>query len=328
MKKGIIMLKEEEIIELLTKQNLSESERKQLLEELHTNPNLNDMESIIRALTDLAKDEHIDTEILSEYVLYLNGDRSDESKLITLVPRIEKHLQSCSKCREEFEFLSSELNEVDNFLSENLRVEKKTEPVKTKAPNIFRLFENFNAKYSYAVAASIMIGFLSLFAVSEFSTPDYVKLSSQHSYDDFSSTRGRTSAPFMNAVTALENRNYDSAISELEKDIENNSDDLTTFYSYYVLGITHLTKAHSDFVGLFDSYDKKELSEAINNFNKVLELNNTGLFNNVNSNTYFFLGKSYLLDEKFDSAEKYLTKAIDNESEYSQEAKELLSSIK
>jgi len=322
------MLKEEEIIELLTKQNLSESERKQLLEELHNNPNLNDMESIIRALTDLAKDEHIDTEILSEYVLYLNGDRSDESKLITLVPRIEKHLQSCSKCREEFEFLSSELNEVDNFLSENLRVEKKTEPVKTKAPNIFRLFENFNAKYSYAVAASIMIGFLSLFAVSEFSTPDYVKLSSQHSYDDFSSTRGRTSAPFMNAVTALENRNYDSAISELEKDIENNSDDLTTFYSYYVLGITHLTKAHSDFVGLFDSYDKKELSEAINNFNKVLELNNTGLFNNVNSNTYFFLGKSYLLDEKFDSAEKYLTKAIDNESEYSQEAKELLSSIK
>jgi len=322
------MLKEEEIIELLTKQNLSGAEGKQLLEELHANPHLRDLESIIHALSDLAKNEHVDTDILSEYVLFLNGDRSEESKLTLLIPRIEKHLQSCSKCREEFEFLSSELNEVDNFLSENIGVIEKPEAVKTKGPNIFRLFENFNAKYSYAAAASIMIMFLSLFAISEFSTPDYVKLSSQHSYDDFSSTRGRTSESFMNAVTALENKNYDSAISELQKDIKNNPDDLTTFYSYYVLGITHLTKAHSDFVGLFDSYDKKELSAAIDDFNKVLELNNSGFFKNVNSNTFFFLGKSYLLEEEFANAKKYLTKALNSETEYSQEAKELLSSIK
>ncbi|VAX21202.1 hypothetical protein MNBD_IGNAVI01-513 [hydrothermal vent metagenome] len=322
------MLKEEEIIELLTKQNLSESERGKLLEELRSNPDLIGFDRIVRTLTDLAKDEHVDTDLLSEYVLFLNGDKSNESKLTLLIPGIEKHLQSCSKCREEFEFLSSELNEVDNFLSKNIGVEEKPETVKTKGPNIFRLFENFNAKYSYAAAASIMIMFLSLFAISEFSTPDYVKLSSNHSYDDFSSTRGRTSVHFMNAVTALENKNYNSAISELQKDIESSSDDLTTFYSYYVLGITHLTKAHSDFVGLFDSYNKKELSAAIDNFNRSLELNNTGLFKNVNSNTYFFLGKSYLLEEKFDSAKKYLSQAIDNESEYSQEAKELLSSIK
>ncbi|NOX66545.1 MAG: hypothetical protein GXO85_12355 [Chlorobi bacterium] len=322
------MLKEEEIIELLTRQNLSEADRKRVLEELRANPNLRDMESIIHTLTDLAKDEHVDTDVLSEYVLFLNGDRSEESKLTLLIPQIEKHLQSCSKCREEFEFLSSELNEVDNFLSKNIGVKEEDKAVKTKGPNIFRLFENFNAKYSYAAAASIMIMFLSLFAISEFSTPDYVKLSSQHSYDDFSSTRGRTSVHFMNAVTALENKNYDSAISELQKDIKNNPDDLTTFYSYYVLGITHMTKAHSDFVGLFDSYDKKELSAAIDDFNKVLELNNSGLFKNVNSNTYFFLGKSYLLEEEFGNAKKYLVKAIDGETEYSQEAKELLSSIK
>ena len=322
------MLKEEKIIELLTKQNLSKAERERLIEELHANPNLHDLGNVIHELIDLAKDEHFDTDILSEYVLFLGGDKSEERKLTTLVPHIEKHLQSCSKCREEFQFLSAELNEVDNFLSEKIVEKKKHEAIETRSPKIFKLFENFNTNYSYAAAASIIIGFLSLFAISEFSTPDYVKVSSQYSYDDFSTTRGRTSANFMNAVTALENENYDSAINELQNDIKNNSDDLTTFYSYYILGITHLTKAHSDFAGLFDSYNGKDLSNAVDSFIKVLELNNSGLFENVNSNTYFFLGKSYLLEEEFDNAKKYLTKAVDSETEYSQEAEELLSSIK
>ncbi len=321
------MLKEE-IIELLTKRNLSEVEKEKLLEELRSNPNLKDFDRIVHALTNLTKDEHINTGILSEYVLFLNGDKSGESKLTFLIPKIEKHLLSCSKCREEFEFLSSELNEVDSFLSERIAQKKKPEAIQTKGLKIFRLFEHVNMKYAYAAAASIILAVSSLFVTSEFTTPDYVRVSSQHSYDNFSFTRGRNSAYFTNAVTALENENYDSAISELQKDVESNPDELTTFYSYYVLGITYLTKAQSDFAGLFVSYNKKDLSAAINNFNKDLELNNSGLFKNVNSNTYYFLGKSYLLEEKFDIARKYLTKAVNNESEYSTEAEELLSSIK
>ena len=329
MEKGItIMLNEEKFIDLLTKQDLSAKEKKRLLDEYRHNPELKDFDAIVKALTELAKDEHISTDTLSEYVLFLNGDKSGESKIAFLVHKIEKHLKTCSKCREEFEFLSSEFNNVDSFINESISEKKQLEKVQAENSKIFNIFGDFKIKYAYRIAASIILAVSSLFVASRLTTPQYVRVASSNNYENFSSVRGRTSSDFTNAVNELENENYKSAISDLKTDIKKNPNELTTFYSYYILGITYLTEAHSDFAGLFDRYNQKDLSTAIRNFKKVLELNKSSLFKNVNSNTYFFIGKAYLLEENFNDAKKYLTKAIDSESEYSNEAEELLSSIK
>jgi len=322
------MLKEEEIIEILTKENFSKADLEKFLEAVRQNPELNDIAKISIAINKLAEKDHIDTGILANYILFLNGDKSVESEIILLKPKIEIHINKCEKCRRDFELLSSELNEIDNYLGEQIIPAKTAEKIPFVRKVVNGIFTNHQFKYSFAAAASVVILFLSLFGISELTTPAYIKMTPPITLEDFSSTRSRTSSHFTNALFALENKNYDSAFDELQKDIELNQKDLTIFYSYYLLGMAHLSNAHSDFLGLFDSYDTDELSSAIYNFNKVLELNDSGLFHNVNINTYYFLGKSYLLNKDFDKAEKNLEIAVKNKSEYTEEAVKLLSAIK
>ena len=319
---------EDKIIEILTKENFSKADLEKFLEAIRENPELNDIAKISIAINKLAEEDHIDTDILANYILFLNGDKLVESDLILLKPKIEMHLNNCVKCRNDFEILSSELSEIDNYLSEQIISSQATEKIPFFRKVVNGIFTNHQFKYGFAAAASVIILFLSLFGISELTTPAYIKITSQITLEDFSSTRSRTSSHFTNALFALENKNYDSAFDELQKDIEVNEKDLTIFYSYYLLGMAHLSNAHSDFLGLFDSYDSDELSSAIYNFNKVLELNDSGLFQNVNINTYYFLGKSYLLNEDFDKAEKNLEIAVKNKSEYTEEAVKLLSAIK
>ncbi|MCB0746626.1 MAG: hypothetical protein KDC90_04105 [Ignavibacteriae bacterium] len=244
-----------------------------------------------------------------------------------LAPKIEKHLQVCINCREEFELLNKELNEVDTYLSEKIITKEIIKDQSNLKGSISSWFNNNQIKYSFASAASIIFLFLLLYTASEISTPKSIIIASSINKLDFSTTRGRNSSSFVNAVNELENKNYTKAIDLLKEDISRSNNDVTLFYSYYILGITHIANAHSNFIGMFDDFDNNELEKAIMSFKNVLTLNNSGLFQNINYNSYYFLGQTYLLKGDIGKAKEYLTNAINYKSEYSSAANELLGTL-
>jgi len=321
------MLNEQKIIDLLTNEELSAEELKELRSEIELNPELKKLIKVVDTLEHLAKEAHFDIDTLSKYVLFLNGEITDNSEMSLIVPKIEKHIQSCATCREELEYLKAELQNVDEFLAEKIslaEMDNKADEQKIGL-SIFQQYSSF--KYSLAVAATIIVIFVSSFVVSELTTPSYIEISGQFNYSNFTTTRGRNSENFMKAVNQLSNENYDKAIGYFNADIKDNPNDVTIFYTYYILGITQLKDARSSVLGMFSSYDVEKLDEAEKSFEQVLKHNTSQVFQNVNNNTYFFLGQIYLLKEDLTKAKSFLNKAIENNSEYSSEAEELLNSI-
>ena len=318
------MMNEKEIIDFLLKENIGEQDKNKFLNEIANTPKLDELFKIVESITKIDEYNHIELDVLSEYILNLNGDKINETKFVFLAPKIEKHLKNCSLCKEEFELLNSELHEVDTFLSEKIISNENVQEDHTKKKSIISWIYTSQIKYAFASAASITILFMFLFTISEITTPENVKISSSITNVDFSNTRGRTSEYFTKAIDALENKNYKDAIVQLEKDISNSKNDLTVFYSHYILGISHLTNAHTDYLGLFNNFSLHELEKAQKNFAKVLELNNSGMFEHINYNSDYFLGQIFLLKGEHVKALEYLTKAINNKSEYSDQANELL----
>jgi tetratricopeptide (TPR) repeat protein len=317
---------DDDLINLLLEEGIIK-DREKYLEEINNNPELKGFNNIISALSKLGTKNHIDSEMLSEYILYLNGDSSDRKKFQFLSSKIEDHLLDCDDCRSEYEFLKSEFYEVDHFIKKSITDEnnKSFETYDSKPISIANYLTKF--RYLYAVAASIAVLFIFLVSYSELSTPKHIQIVNSKSEFDFSSTRGRNTENFITAVNYLEQNDYEPAIELLKKDLVHGENKVTDFYTHYILGLTHLANSRSDFLGFFNQYDNSELQNAIEQFLTTLELNKSGMFETINSNTYFHLGECYLLSKEFTKAKNYLTKAIELKSEYSSLADEILSAI-
>ncbi|MCK7526438.1 MAG: hypothetical protein MZV64_56980 [Ignavibacteriales bacterium] len=67
--------------------------------------------------------------------------------------------------------------------------------------------------------------------------------------EDFYTTRGRTSELFQRGLDAIDRKDYDSAIQYLNDDVNKNQNDESIFYTHFILGITYVNKAESDFLG-------------------------------------------------------------------------------
>lgn len=320
------MLNENEIIKIITEQNIPDSEKDELIAKLKNDHESKEILKIVREIEKLSNSGHIDSELLAEYILYQNGDEEAGEKIIYHSRQIENHLSECEKCNAEYKLLRSELTEIDEFLDTQIQ---KTVNAKIKEAGKFS-FKNFIwGKYKLAIgtAAAIILLLGSLTTISEITTPRFVKVTSSFEYNDFSSTRGRNSASFAKAVDALENENFEQAVTYLTEDINKNEDELTIFYSYYILGIIHVSQSKSDIAGLLVSYNNNELKNAIEDFQKSIELNKSGLFNNINANSYFFIGQANLLLNQIEAARENLSKSVNLGSEFSNQANELLNSI-
>ena len=57
-----------------------------------------------------------------------------------------------------------------------------------------------------------------------------------------------------------------SAIQYLNDDVNKNQNDESIFYTHFVLGITYVNKAESDFLGLFKSFNKEDVEKGISEF--------------------------------------------------------------
>lgn len=315
---------EEKLHKYLENNNLSQSELRKLRDEIAADPDLKETLKLIDTFEEVSSKNHFDIEILSQYVLYIKNESEYDKNIISLAPRIEEHMKFCSKCREPFNLLKAEFEEVNYFLKENITKEKISgENEENKRSNGRRSF----FRYAFSAAASIILIITSLFVVSKISRPEYVKLTSSFNETEVSITRGRNSEYFILAVNQLEKKNYSEAISLLQKDIDNSKNSFTIFYSYYILGIANVQSAHNDYLGLFENYDSGGLKNAEYNFSQSVKLNDSGMFTNVKANSFYYLGQVNLLKEDFEDARKYLKLSIEEGSEYADEANMLLDTI-
>jgi len=271
----------------------------------------------------LKRDKHIDEELMAEYVMYKNNLSSDRL-IILLANKVEDHIRKCVPCENLFKELNTAYCDVDSFISQSI-VEKANEE-KPSQQKVFFLFNNFKvAKYTFVSLAAVVVLYLGLFAVSSFTTPDY-----KNSFldgEDFYTTRGRTSELFQRGLDAIDRKDYGSAIQYLNDDVDKNQNDESIFYSHFVLGITYVNKAESDFLGLFKSLNKEDVEKGISNFEKSIALNNSGKFDNLKLDAHYFIGKSYLMIDDKTSARKHLQLVVDGKGSYYKKAEDLINEI-
>ncbi|HCY76854.1 MAG TPA: hypothetical protein DHV28_13110 [Ignavibacteriales bacterium] len=314
----------ERIIEILDKESISAEEKILLDGMIENNPEAKKISRVyLRLKASLRQDKHVDEELMGEYVLYKNNLSSD--RLIVLLSQmIEDHIRTCEPCENLFKDLNSEYSDVDNFVA-NAMTEIPTQE-KTIADHRFISFGNFSTvKYAFAAIAAVFVLYLGLFAVSSFTTPDYKKSFLEDG--DFYTTRGRTTELFQRGLDAIDRKDYDSAIKFMNDDISKNRNDESIFYTHFVLGITYINKAESDFIGLFKSYDKEDVLTGIDNFEKSIKLNNSGKFDNLKLDAHYFIGKAYLIINQKESAKQHLQLVIEGKGSYYKKAEDLIKDL-
>lgn len=309
----------EKIIEILDKDFISEKDKSLLIDLVNANPEGKKIQdAYLNLKNSLRRDEHIDEELMAEYVMYKNN-LSSGKLIILLSNKIEDHIRQCIQCEMLFKDLNAEYCDIDSYVSQSFSN-------KTGQEKKFFSLEKFSAvKYAFASLAAVVVLYIGLFAVSSVLTPDYKK--SFFDDNDYYTTRGRTSELFQRGLDAIDKKEYDKAIEFLNKDISDNSSDESIFYNYFIIGVTYLNKSESDFIGLFKSFNKEDVENAISNFEKSIELNNSGKFDNLNLDAHYFIGKSYLMIDNLLSAKKHLQIVVDGKGSYYKNAKAALDEL-
>jgi len=317
----------EYILDLLQKNSLSEAEKLKLEEIL-----INDLEAkefyntYIKVAKALKKSDHISFDELKDFILVKNNLEPEDQNIFVKIPLIEAHLRQCAFCTDQITMLNSEYADVVNFVTEKFAA-NSNKTVDSNS-NQIRFFRRMNPQY-YAFAAVLLIGVLfgSLFLVSELATPSAIKHASLEDKSDFYISRGRTTDHFQESISALDNEDYNAAISYLKKDIQENSNSETIFYTHYVLGLVYLEVAESDFMGLFPSYNKSNAKDGLKNLELSIEKNISGKHKNLTMNAHFYIAKAYLMLDDKENAKKYLKKVIDEKGSKMIEAENILSDL-
>ncbi|NWF89803.1 MAG: hypothetical protein HXY50_10130, partial [Ignavibacteriaceae bacterium] len=226
----------------------------------------------------------------------------------------------------ELEFYRNEYSEVKSFVTNQLD-SPNLNPSNRHEFKKFSVGKNRFVKPFAYVLSSLAIIASALVLIINFTGPNNYKLASLDDEFNISTARGRTTDNFELSIMALEAEDYQKAIEYLSDDIKMNSEDETIFYSYYILGLTHLKTAQRDFLGLFPSIDKGSAKTAIINFTKAIENNTHGKFPNVNLDAYFYIAKASLMLEDSRTARKYLEKVVTEKGSKMNEAKQILNEL-
>ncbi len=322
------MEKFDKILELLNKKNLTETE-KQLLEQFAESDS--EIRSFIQVHNLLDKNlsisEHISTDLLSVYILFEMGDET-ENKIIPLIrDKIKSHLEECSICKDEYDILLDNYNDIKEHVDNTLKHDPKLTAGDDKGLLSFIFGKYSTVKYAFATIIILIVGYFGLFIISSSLTADYNKNIFSENQDDFYKTRGRTSVLFQKGLNAIEDGDYDSAVKFLSDDIVQYPDEKSIFYSYYIIGITYLKDAESDFLGLFRSYDKEKVNLAIENLNNSIDKNKSGDYESLKLDSYYYLGRAYLLNDDRNLSRLSFQAVINGRGRFSNEAIELVKQL-
>ncbi len=322
------MEKFEKILELLEKQNLTKEE-KLLLE--HLSDSDEELKSFIGVYNNLnsslSSPGHIPIDLLTSFVLTEKGDESENKLLAILKGKVKSHLAECSNCKNEYESLLIEYSEIEEHVSKS--ISRDLQPsVKKNDFLLLSFFKRTNTfRYAFAALVVFVIAYSGLFLFSSFVTPDYKKNIFSNEQEDFYKTRGRTSPLFQQGLNAIDNQDYLKAIEFLSMDIKEHQNEKSIFYSHYIIGITYIQASESDFLGLFNSYDPEKVNLAIANLKESIDKNNSGDYESLKLNSYYYLGRAYLLIDDNESAVANFQKVITGKGKYSIEASQLINQL-
>jgi uncharacterized protein (UPF0332 family) len=317
----------EKLLDILQKPDLT-SEDKAFIDSLIANdPEAKRLYDTFKKVEKTLKTDHLTYEDISDYVLYKNGQEPVNSEFAGKIPGIEFHLRECKKCADEFNLLNNEYSDIETYIAAELNREEasKSEQI---SPAIQQTVRRWRTP-AYAFASVIAAGFLylSLLLVSNAVTPESYKLASLSDKSEFYITRGRITDEFQETLKALENEEYERAISHLENDITKNPDDETIFYSHYILGLAYLETAHKSFLGLFPSYDKEKAKLSLESFKHCIDKNTSGRYPDITYNAYFYSAKAALMIDDTDTAKEYLRLVINEKGSKMSEARKLLNEL-
>jgi len=184
-----------------------------------------------------------------------------------------------------------------------------------------------NYKVVFTAFIMLFITYSGMMIVSSVTTPFYKKNIFQPEETNNFITRGRTSVLFQKSLSALNNHNYDTAIKFLKEDITKNPDESSIFYSYYVLGLTYLKSAESNFLGTIQSFDHVRIKNGIDNLHMAIEKNSSGDYDNLKFDANYFIAEGYLAVDKLDSAAVHLHIVVNNKGKFYKDALEIIDAI-
>ena len=322
------MEKFEKILELLEKHYLTAEEKLSLKLFADSDEELKSLIGIYNSLSSsLSAPGHIPIDLLTSFVLTEKGDESEYKLLAILKGKIISHLAECSNCKNEYENLLIDYSEIEEHVSKS--ISRDLQPSVKKNDFLFSsFFKRANTfRYAFAALAVFVIAYSGLFLFSSFVTPDYKKNIFSNEQEDFYKTRGRTSPLFQQGLNAIDSQDYLKAIEFLSMDIKEHQNEKSIFYSHYIIGITYIQASKSDFLGLFNSYDAEKVNLAIANLKESIDKNNSGDYESLKLNSYYYLGRAYLLIDDSESAVANFQKVINGKGKYSVESSQLINQL-
>ena len=319
------MEKLDKILELLEKKSLSEEDQKLLKQFADSDEEIKSFIGSYKTLSNsLSASGHVPTDLIASYVLFEKGDEPENKVAAILGRKIKSHLAECSTCREEYKMLLSEFTDISEHVGKALHREQISK-VEEKAIIPLAIFKRSSTfRYAFATLSVLIIAYVGLFFISSGLTPDYKKNIFAGEWEDAYKTRGRTSPLFQKGLDAIDNKEFIRAIEFLSQDIIDHQNERSIFYSHYILGITYLKASEKDFIGLFKSYDKDNVNLAIANLKESIDKNDSGDYESLKLDSYYYLGRAYLLIDRTDAAAANFRKVIDGKGRFSKEASELI----
>jgi len=319
------MEKLDKILQLLEKKSLPEEDQKLLKQFADSDEEIKSFINSYGILTDsLSVSGHVPTDLIASYVMFEKGDDPENKVAALLSQKIKSHFAECSTCREEYKMLMSEFSDISEHVDKALHPEQisKVEFKSILPLAIFKRSTTF--RYAFATLSILIVAYVGLFFISSELTPDYKKNLFASEWEDVYKTRGRTSPLFQQGLDAIDSKEYDSAIGFLSQDIIDHKSERSIFYSHYILGITYLKASEKDFIGLFRSNDKDNVNLAIANLKESIDKNDSGDYESLKLDSYYYLGRAYLLIDSTDAATANFQKVIDGKGRFSNEASELI----
>ena len=314
----------EKIAQLLQKENLSREEKLQLEQLIAEDKEAAKFVETYKSVSSLIKSSsHLSTEEIGDYVLYKNNLTPEDNNIIKSIPKIEDHLRNCLRCSKEFQDLNEEFTGIESFVASEMAVKKVEQKTHVHKP------VKRNNIYRYVFLSVILLGILygAIFTISKMTEPKYYDLAQIENKPDFYTTRGRATNDFLKCINALDEGNIKEAIECLKSDINNNPNDETIFYSYYILGLTYLDNAENDLAGLFPHYNNTYIDLAVKNLQTAVQKNDSGNYRNVTLDAYFYLAKANLMKGDLKEAKKELINVVKEKGSKMNEAENILNAL-
>lgn len=315
-----------EIINILEKEEITEQEDEFLQKLASKDIDIKYFIDIYIKLEEVLKSSsHLDIEILSEFILYYDGDMEAATYIPYITDMIEDHLTACTKCNLEYINLNKEFDQLEDYLSKSITVTDDYEY--EKEPSIFSRLKYTNFRAAISAVILLLVTYVGMMLTSNYTTLPYKEniFKFKENYDVF--VEERPVELFWKSLNALDRNEYETSIGYLTEDIIKHPKDSTIFYSHYLLGIAYLKSSENNILGTFTSYDHIRVSQGIENLLLAVNQNSHGQNKQLNIDAHYCIAKGYLAIDEVDLAIEHLEIVINEGGKYYSDSIRILKAI-